>query len=583
MVAVVKEEGRHTAELLPELLPKLILSLNFPKSMRWGNGNLRFVRPIHWILAIYNNKKVSFEIDGIKSSNTTKGHRFLSPADFEIKDDRTYINLLRNNFVVLDPDERQKIMLEEMNKLASSVNAHLVKDEELLEHVIHLVEYPVPVLGAFPSDYLNLPKELLITVMKGHQKYFALQDENGNLINYFIVVCNTKKENEDIIKKGAERVIKARFEDAKFYYEDDKRVPLIERVEKLKRVIYHERLGSLYDKTQRVALIADFVSESFQDKSEQFKKDVHLAAIISKADLISGVVGEFPELQGIMGKYYALNDKYKDEIAIAISEQYLPAHSKDRIPSSDIGAVLSLSDKIDNILSFFILGLTPSGTEDPFALRRQSLGIISILIEKRLPLSIGELIKRSLQIFEGIPELNPLFIDHKSELFKNLIRFFEQRIEPLFISQGYSHDNVSAVIGYVKDRPLYAVREMLEAIKKLKEDAQYQEFLLAIKRVNNISPKGAVPPVDIKLFLQDEEKALYEMVTRIAPEVYSMINEERYHDAARVLMTLNEHINLFFDKVLVMDKREDIKNNRLSLINQIKLMALQICDFSKLQ
>jgi len=583
VVAVVKEEGKQTSELLPEILPKLILSLNFPKSMRWGNGNLRFVRPIHWILAIYNNNKIVFEIDGIKSSNITRGHRFLSPADFEIKDDKTYINFLRNNFVILDPEERRRMTLDDIKRLASSVNAYLVRDDELLEHIIYLIEYPTPVLGTFPSDYLNLPKELLITVMKGHQKYFALQDEYGNLANHFIVVSNTKHENKDIIKAGAEKVIKARFEDARFYYEEDKKIPLIERVEELKKVIYHEKLGSLYGKTQRIALIADFMADSCFKQPEQFKQDVNAAAILSKADLISGVVGEFPELQGIMGKYYALNDEYKKEIAVAISEQYMPAHSRDRLPESNIGAVLSLSDKIDNIVSFFILGLTPTGAEDPFALRRQALGIISILIEKRYSLSIGKLLEKSLQIFENIPELNSLLVDRKSQLLNTLMQFFEQRVESLFLSQDYPSDSISAAMSYVKDRPLRAVKEMLDAIKKLKEDYQYQAFLLAIKRINNISPKNKVPPVNTILFVQDEEKELYEKAMLIAPQINSMVEDERYYDAAKVLMTLNDNINLFFDKVLVMDKREDIKNNRLSLINQIKTLALGIFDFSKLQ
>ncbi|WP_333653688.1 glycine--tRNA ligase subunit beta [Dissulfurispira sp.] len=576
VVAVIKETAQQTIDLLPEILQKLVLSLNFPKSMRWGSGSLRFARPIHWIFAIYNNKKISFEIDGLKSSNMTRGHRFLSPAAFEIKDCKAYINLLRNNFVILDPDERKKIIVDGAQKLASSVNASLMEDADLLQHVTYLVEYPVPVLGTFPVEYLYLPKELLITVMKGHQKYFALQDAHGKLTNHFIIVSNTKNDNAETIKKGAEKVIKARFEDARFYYEEDKKIPLNKRVEELKKVIYHEKLGNLYDKSCRIASIADFVADKCcrqLERFEQFKQDVHTAALLSKTDLISGVVGEFPELQGIMGGYYALNDGYNEDIAKALSEQYLPAFSGDRLPETSIGSILSLSDKLDNLASFFMLGLTPTGTEDPFALRRQALGIISILIKNRYNLNIFELLDKSLQAFE---------LDNKEVLMNDLIKFFEQRIEPLFQSHGYPLDSISAVMNFVKDKPLYTVKERLDAIQKFKKDSDYESFILAIKRVNNISPKNEVPPVNTEMFVQEEEKNLHEEVESITPEINSLLEENKYYDAIRLLSSLKESINRFFDKVLVMDKNEEIKQNRLSLIKNIQKLVLQIADFSRL-
>ncbi len=579
VVAVIKEEAQQTDEILPVILPKLILSLNFPKSMRWGNGSIRFVRPIHWLFAMYNNKKVEFEIDGIKSNATTRGHRFLSPATFEIKNSKTYINLLRNNFVILDPDERKKLILDGANKSALSINASLVEDVELLDHVAYLVEYPVPVLGTFPSEYLSLPQELLITVMKGHQKYFAMKDAEGRLANYFIVITNTHQDNAETIKRGAEKVIKARFEDARFYYDNDRKTSLKERLEGLKKVIYHDRLGSLYDKSLRITSIADFIAEKcFPEK----KEDINTAALVSKTDLISGIVGEFPELQGIIGSYYALNDGYNEEVSRALAEQYLPAHSGDRIPETTIGAVLSLSDKLDNIVSFFMLGLTPTGTEDPFALRRQALGIISILINKRYNTSLSELLEKTLQIFENIPELNSLLAARYSLLLNDLIKFFEQRIEPLFQSHDYPPDSISAVINFVKDSPLYTIKERLDAIEKFKKDPDYESFLLAIKRVNNIAPKIDMPSVNSELFSQEEERILHKEVMNITSEIISHIAENRYYDAIKLLSSLKESINRFFDKVLVMDKNEDIKKNRLSLIKNIQKLALQIVDFSKL-
>lgn len=570
LVAIIKESALKTADLLPEILPKLVLSLNFPKTMRWGDWDLKFVRPIHWLLALYNNEKVPFTLDPVKSNSLTKGHRFLSPASFELKDSNSYISLLRNNYVILDPEERRKIILEDSKKLTSGVNALLSEDAELLEHVKFLVEYPTPVLGTFPADYLSLPKELLKTVMKGHQKYFAVEDEQGNLTNYFIVVSNTKKENAETIKKGAEKVIKARFEDARFYFDEDRKTSLKERLEGLKKVIYHDKLGSLYDKGKRISAIAAFIADKCCPDSAD---DIKMASLISKADLISGVVREFPELQGIMGGYYALNDGYNADISRAIAEQYLPAYSGDRLPETDAGVVLSLSDKLDNLASFFMLGLTPTGTEDPFALRRQALGIISILFEKKYKLSISKLLNRALQ---------SLSIKNRQDLLNDLVRFFEQRLEPLLQSAGHTQDAVAAVMSFAKDDPLYTIRGRLEAIKEFRQAADYETFLLAIKRINNIAPKGPVPPVDNKLFAHDEEVRLYTEMKAITPKIHASLKGDGYYDAIKLIMTLKDAINSFFDKVLVMDKNEEIKQNRLSLIKNIQSLAMEIADFSKL-
>jgi glycyl-tRNA synthetase beta chain len=390
VVATVREHSRPTLEILPEILPKLIVSLSFPKTMRWGDGALRFVRPIQWIFAIYHNDKIRFDLDGLRSGTTTRGHRFLSPAAFEVKDGKTYVNLLRNNFVILDPEERRRMIVEGARRATASVGLSLVEDDALLEHVLYLVEYPVPVLCTFPSEYLALPKELLITVMKDHQKYIALQDNGGQLANYFMVVSNTKYDNADMIRKGAERVIKARFEDARFYFDEDRKTPLEERLAGLKKVIYHDKLGSLYDKTLRINSIADFIGERCRPS---LKDAIRTASLLCKADLISGVVREFPELQGIMGRYYALNDGYEEDIASALAEHYMPTHSGGKLPQTDVGAIVSLADKTDNISSFFVIGETPTGTEDPFALRRQTIGVIAILMEQRYTLTISDLLE----------------------------------------------------------------------------------------------------------------------------------------------------------------------------------------------
>ncbi|MBZ0157925.1 MAG: glycine--tRNA ligase subunit beta [Alphaproteobacteria bacterium] len=570
LVALVKEDAHKTEEVLPEVLQKLILSLTFPKSMRWGNSDLRFVRPVHWILATYGNKRVPFEIDGIKSITMTRGHRFLAPAPFEVRDSRSYVNLLRNNFVVVDPEERKRIIIEGARKLASSVNAALVEDEELLQHVTFLVEYPAPVLGTFPVEYLALPKELLITVMKGHQKYFALQDSLGKLTNYFVIISNTKQDNQETIRKGAERVIKPRFEDARFYYDTDRKVKLEDRLEELKKVIYHERLGTLYEKSRRIASIADFVAEKCCPEK---RKDVTTAALLAKTDLLSGVVREFPELQGIMGGYYAAQEGLSEEIARALSEQYLPAFSGDRLPSTDAGAVVSLSDKLDNLASFFMMGQAPTGSEDPFALRRQAIGVISLLTERRYALTIEELFERALDSFR---------IGNKEQVVGELVKFFEQRLDPLLQSAGYPFDAIAAVLPFAKEAPLYTLKERLNALQQFRQEADSASFLLAIKRVNNIAPKEDVPPVDTSLLAYEEEKSLYREVEHVTPHVSSLLQENKYYDALKLLMTLKDLINRFFDKVLIMDKDERIKGNRLSLIRSIQALARQIADLSKL-
>ncbi|MBF0506050.1 MAG: glycine--tRNA ligase subunit beta [Nitrospirae bacterium] len=571
IVATVREEAKPTEALLPELLPRLIMSINFPKTMRWGNGDFRFARPVHWILALFNNKRVSFELDGMKSIGMTRGHRFLAPAPFEIKDSKTYINLLRNNFVVLDTEERTKMITEGAKKLAASVNASLTADEELLRHVVFLVEYPTPVLGTFPESYLALPKELLTTVMRGHQKYFALESSEGKLVNHFIVISNTTQNNSENVRKGAERVLKARFEDARFYYEEDLKIPLMERLEGLKKVVYHEKLGTLYDKTLRIASIADFISaQSFKEK----KKDINTSALLSKADLISGVVREFPELQGLMGSYYAAHERYDNRIASALAEQYLPAYSGDRLPETPIGSVLSLSDKLDNVASFFMLGLSPSGSEDPFALRRQTIGIIAILLATRCTLPVSSLLEKALSPFKVTKKKEPVM--------DNLLRFFEQRVDALFQTNGYPQDAVSSVLNFVKYEPLFAVKERLESVVKFTTEGSVEAFLLALKRINNIAPKEDVPAPDKALFAQKEEESLFRETEARAAEVASLVKENRCYDAIKVLQELTEPINTFFDKVLIMDKDEGIKQNRLSLLKAIQQLALQIADFSRL-
>ena len=580
MAAVIEEKGSPLKAVLPGLLREMTLSLSFPKSMRWGTGSMRFVRPIRWIAALFDSETLQMEIDGTKSGNITRGHRFLSPVAFQLRDARSYEKILHSNFVIVDQDKRREMILDDLERLASTVSGRPVMDEGLLNTVVYLVEYPVGMLCEFPKEYLELPEELLITVMQDHQKYFAIKDDKGRLINNFTVISNTLKENYFVVKAGSERVIRARFEDARFYYHEDRKRPLAARVEELKKVAFHERLGSLHDKLLRIqSLVAHIAGVACPESIELAKR----AAILSKSDLVTGVVREFPELQGIMGRYYALNDGESPEVAEAILEQYLPRHMGDALPSTKIGAALSLADRLDNIASFFHLGLAPTGSEDPFALRRQAIAVSQVLIEGGYELAIDTLTEKAL---EGLGQRE------NSELESSILKFFASRLPQIFEARGFiENDLTDSLMGMALQVPLKYIIERRNAIRRFKQTPGYNAFLLAIKRVKNILPrdllekqkKQKLPSVDAGLFRETAEGELFEKITAAKKQKISgLLSEHRYEEALSVLSKLTGPVNGFFDAVLVMDKDEAVRQNRLALLGSLWELASGICDFSRL-
>lgn len=571
IVAVIEEKGVHVREILPELLRKLVLSVHLPKAMRWGNGSTRFVRPIRWLMTLFDTEVVSFEIEGIQSSNLTRGHRFLSPAAFQVREIPSYKKLLGNNCVIIDPEERKKIITEKVETLLSSSGEKPVRDEELLATVVNLVEYPVPVIASFPEEYLTLPEELLITVMKGHQKYFAVLNNEGRITNRFVVVSNTSDVNAETVRTGAERVIKARFEDARFYFDDDRNKALSDRIEELRHVTFQESLGSLYDKTQRIASIAAFLAERILPGS---RKNIIRAAELAKTDLITGVVREFPELQGVMGRYYAVHDGEEQEVAMALEEQYLPAHSGGMLPKTDAGSLLSIADKLDSIAAFFSIGLIPTGSEDPFALRRQALGIVAILLDKGFPLPLNNLADSALDAFADVKD--------RGETREKILRFFENRIEAVFADQGYAPDIVHSLLPLSLRIALKDVQERLAALTRFRDEKGYNDFLAVIKRVNNILPKTAIPALNADQLREEAEKHLMGKLDSVRQELSDCLRDRRYDDAILLLSSLTGPVNAFFDSVLVMDKREDIKLNRFALLNELWETASTVADFSKL-
>ncbi|HMK50849.1 MAG TPA: glycine--tRNA ligase subunit beta [Thermodesulfovibrionales bacterium] len=571
LVAIIEEKGVGVRDVLPELLRKIVLSIHLPKAMRWGDNDVKFVRPIRWLLSLFDKEVINFDIDGIQSSNLTRGHRFLSPAAFQIREILSYRKLLGNNCVIVDTEERKKLIRDKITKLLVSYGESPLLDEGLLDTVVNLVEYPVPVVAAFSEEYLKLPKELLITVMKDHQKYFAVQNSEGGLTNHFVVVSNTSEDNAETVRTGAERVIRARFEDARFYYEEDVKKPLAERIEELRKVTFQEDLGSMYDKTERVTSIAGFLAERLLPGS---KDKLMRAARLAKTDLITGVVREFPELQGTMGNYYAVHDGEGSEVGDAIEEHYLPKHSGGALPKSDAGALLSLADKMDNIAAFFSIGLIPTGSEDPFALRRQSLGVIAILLEKGYEITLRELSEKALSNLKGM--------ETPREIQAKILQFLGARLENVLGDRRLEPDIVQAVISLAADTHLKKITERLEALRAFKNTEECEGFLAAVKRVNNIIQKAEAAGFREELLVEDPEKKLYERFSEVRVETERLVSAQRYQEAIDLLATLTLPVNTFFDNVLVMDKREEIKINRLSMLSEIWRTVSSVADFSKL-
>jgi glycyl-tRNA synthetase beta chain len=570
VAALVEEKGRPVKDVLPEILKKMVLALHFPKSMRWGDGTLRFVRPIKWLLAVLDSDVMEFELDGLKSSNVTKGHRFLSPVAFQIKEPKAYKSILETSFVIADQEKRKQVITGELEKLSASVEGTYIKDEDLLNLVSNLVEYPVGVLCGFQAEYLELPEELLITVMKDHQKYFAVRGADGKLLNSFIVISNTLKENAPAVSMGAERVIRARFEDARFYYQDDLKKPLASKVKELKKVIYHEKLGTLYEKALRIKRLALFIANKMDaGLAEKAEK----AAMLAKADLLSGVVREFPELQGVMGKYYAAHDGEGPQIARSIYEQYLPRHAGDVLPETPLGTVLALADRIDNIASFFSIGLAPTGSEDPFALRRQAIGVCTILFEKNYPFTIKDLLQEGMDVV-GLAD--------DSKLLSDLIKFFEARLVQILEARGYEADLINSVMETATASPLNEITKRLEALGNFIKAPVFPAFLLAIKRVRNIIPGAELPGMDEALLIEKEEKELYGELLRMGPKIGGLLAQRDYEGAMLAFAEITGPVNNFFDKVLVMAKEERVKNNRLALLSRIWKLALRMADFSSI-
>ncbi len=571
-IAARKEErGSDTFQLLSSILPRLIASISFPKSMRWMDLENSFARPIHWILCLFDDKVVPFPVGNISSGNLSRGHRFMASGSFQVKEPNEYIRKLKNSFVIVNPEERKEMILTEVNKAASEVSGLILPDENLLETVSFLVEYPVAIRGGFAKEFLELPREVLVTAMREHQRYFSVVSVDGTLLPFFVTLSNTKPQNPNVVARGNERVLQARLSDARFFFLEDQKTPFAQRLEGLKKVVYHSKLGTSYEKVRRIAQLADFLAEHLHPS---LCETVNRAASLCKGDLITGMVGEFPSLQGVMGRIYARLSGEKEEVALAIYEHYLPTAAGGTLPSSHPGAILSIADKLDTIVGCFGVGLIPTGTADPYALRRQTLGIIHIILSKEYHLSLDDLIQKSLVLLAQKIE-RPA-----KEIKKDVQDFFRGRVQNL-LSSDFSVDALEAAMGAGFD-DLVDFRGRVKALHDLKKEPDFESLALAFKRVVNISKSHPSGTVSTKRFESPVEHELYEAYKTVSKNALEKIERNDYTGALKELSLLKKPIDDFFDGVLVMAEDEKIKANRLSMLDNISRLFFKIGDFSKI-
>jgi glycyl-tRNA synthetase beta chain len=572
MVITRHQAGISTVELLGSVLVDLVQNIPFPKSMRWGDLKVHFARPIHWIVALLGKEVVPFTYGNVTSGNTSYGHRFMSPGPFEISDLDGYIEALRERFVIVDIEERRERIRQLIAACAQEKHGKIRQDEGLLDEVVQLAEYPTAVCGSFDRHYLELPPEVLITAMRSHQRYFAVVDDSDKMMPYFVTVNNTLTRDPQVVAHGNERVIRARLEDARFYYVEDQKVSLDDRVEELKEVVFHSKLGTSYEKLERFKALAEYMAD--QVAPEQ-KPIVSRAALLCKSDLVTGTVGEFPELQGVMGRAYARLAKEDEEVAEAIYEHYLPTHAGGQLPSSISGALVSIADKLDTVVGCFGVGQIPTGTADPFALRRQALGIIRIILDKDLSLSLSELIKKAISGLDG------KLTEPDEQTYQGVLDFFKVRLQHFLIGQGQPQDVVEAVLAYHLD-PLVETVAKIATLEAFKKRETFGPLVATVKRVVNILKEPVDTSVDAELLVNQAEKDLYQELVSCEQKLQKVLAQRDYGGVLEGLIQLEAPIAHFFDEVMVLDKDLSLRMNRLALLTRVADLFQQLADFSRL-
>ena len=571
LFGTIKQEGKHTSEVLKTIVPEAIKNVTFPKAMRWGGKNMRFARPIRWMVALLNNEVLDIDLEGIKSSNITRGHRFLGEKEFEVNSVEEYFEKLDKNFVILDQHKRKEMIRKQAVEVAKSLGGEVELDEDLLEEITFLVEYPTAFYGEFDEEYVKLPKEVVTTPMKEHQRYFPVL-KDGKLLPNFIAVRNGDSNRIDLVKAGNEKVLRARLADALFFYHEDTKKPLESFVDKLQTVVFQAKLGTVYDKTLRIEKLSQVILNELN--MTESKENTLRAAKLCKADLVTNMVFEFTELQGIMGRDYAQVSGENEEVCQGIFEHYLPRFAGDILPETNTGIALSIADKLDSIAGFFAIGIKPSGSQDPYALRRQALGILSILLDRKLSVNLNNLINAALDNYSNL-EFN------KEEVASQIVEFFVERVKNLFKDLGIRYDVIDAVLNNNLDDISDIHTRALELNRWLQKD-ELVEMLTAFNRVATLAEKATTDIVKENLLKEDAEIKLYNGFKEIKSNVESLLLDKKYNEALDAFATLRPLVDNLFDNVMVMDKDEAIKENRLGLLKQIYSTMLTICDLSKI-
>ena len=571
--AMVHEKGGQTVDLLGDTLKGLVDGLNFPNNMHWADLDYKFIRPLRWLVALYGQDVIDFEVANVKSGRTSRGHRFLSEGDFEIANAEDYVEACRKASIIVDQNERCEMIRQQIAEVAAANGGQAEVNEDLLEEVLYLVEYPTALCGKFDEKYLALPAEAVITPMRDHQRYFPVL-KDGQLLPLFITIRNGGKEHLETVQHGNERVLRARLEDAQFFFDEDRKKTLEQHGEKLKTVVFQDGLGTIYDKALRLEVLAGYIADAI-GANEQDNKDAVRAAKLAKADLVTGMVTEFTELQGVMGREYALLDGETKAVAQAIDEHYMPRFSGDSQPASVAGRIVSLADKIDTIVGTFSRGLIPTGSQDPFALRRQALGIVNMLKEAQYHISLSQLVAKAMEL------LNIADAGQQAKLQNDVADFMKLRLKNVLADAGIRYDVVDAVFVTVDD--IYGVFLRAQAVNEaVKQDME--KTIQAFVRTGNIARKAedVQAAVETDLLAEQVEKDLCKAYEAAASKVEKEIVAQDYAGAIATLSQLAAPIDAFFDGVMVMDKDEKIKNNRLGLLKLVDNLICQVADFSKI-